>query len=108
MCLGTEKKLSSITITLGFNSPKKKTEDEHTLCLSSKTRANLVNLILKGQRSMATDSLFILLLPGRGSRPKDAYDEVNNEGEVVPLVASNSNPGTLRHFLKIFYYFIWV
>ena len=49
---------------------------------------------------MATDSLFILLLPGRGSRPDDVYDEVNNEGETNPLVTSNSNPGTLRQFFK--------
>ncbi|XP_044165094.1 uncharacterized protein LOC114951148, partial [Acropora millepora] len=40
-----------------------------------------------------------LIPPGRGSRPEDAYDEVNNEGETNPLVASNSNPVTSIQFV---------
>ena len=63
-----------------------------------------MNLILKGRRSITTDSLFILVsLPGKVSSPEDAHDEVKAGGDTNPLVAPNSTSGTLRQFfLNIF------
>ena len=55
--------------------------------------------MLKGQRTMATDSLFILLLPGRGSNSEATFDDVTAGGHRI---------GTLRPvfegFFKIFSY----
>ena len=55
--------------------------------------------MLKGQRTMATDSLFILLFPGRVSESEVTFDDVTAGGQRI---------GTLRPvfegFLKIFSY----
>ena len=50
---------------------------------------------------MATDSLFILLLPGRGSPSEDVYAG----GSRIPGRAINSASGTLRQFFLMFYYY---
>ncbi|XP_015760604.1 PREDICTED: uncharacterized protein LOC107339805 isoform X1 [Acropora digitifera] len=52
-----------------------------------------VNLTLNAQRSMATDSLFILLLPGKGSKTEAACDEIIAGGERLSLGGPHSTSG---------------
>ena len=62
-----------------------------------------VNLTLKAQRSMATDSLFILLLPGKGSKTEAACDEIIAGGEKLSLGGPHSTPGNLTRFFFFFF-----
>ena len=60
---------------------------------------------------MATDSLFILLLPGKGSKTEEACDEIIAGGQRLSLGAPHSTSGNLRRFFFfffIFYYFVCV
>ena len=58
--------------------------------------------MVRGQRSMATDSLFILLLPGTGSKSKAAYIEV--EAAAKPI---HFGPGiTFRPVFEVFFKYV--
>ena len=65
-----------------------------------------VNLTLKGQRSMATDSLFILLLPGMGSKTEAPCDKIIAGGKKLSLGEPHSMSGTLRRFSFLFFFFL--
>ena len=55
---------------------------------------------------MATDSLFILLLPGKGSKTEAACDEIIAGGQRLSLGGPHSTSGNLRRFFSFFLYFI--
>ena len=56
---------------------------------------------------MATDSLFTLLLPGRGSKTEAPCDKIIAGGERLFLGGPHSTSGTLRRFFffPFFYFF---
>ena len=56
---------------------------------------------------MATDSLFILLLPGKGSKTEAACDEIIAGGQRLSLGGPHSTSGNLRRFFfSLLLYFI--
>ena len=65
-----------------------------------------VNLTLKAQRSMATDSIFILLLPGMGSKTEAPCDKIIAGGEKLSLGEPHSMSGNLRRFFFLFFFFL--
>ena len=55
---------------------------------------------------MATDSLFILLLPGKGSKAEAACDEIIAGGQRLSLGGPHPTSGNLRRFYFLFFYIL--